>query len=124
MAAEATSVAAAAEQTGVPESTLRYWMDDPKFAELRAKSQEERAEGFRVLSLLAIQRLSTLVDQMEPRDLIVLAGVATEKAQLLSGHATSRSETREATAGLADHEKVALRDAIDGWLAGRSESVP
>ena len=122
MAAIASNTAAAAEQTGVPESTIRYWLERPEFVELRAKTQEERADGMRTLALLAMDRLAQLLPTMEPRDLIVLMGVATEKGQLLAGQATERTEHRDITDGLDDHEREALNEAIRGELARRTDA--
>ena len=122
VAAELSTPAAAAEAQGVPESSLRYWLDDPKFAELRTKTREETAGAFHVLAHLAMDRLRELVPTMEPRDLTVLLGVATDKAALLSGQPTSRTETRALTEGLDDHEKARLREILDEALS--AEDVP
>lgn len=121
VAAETTNATAAAEQTGIPESSIRYWLDNPKFAELRAKTQQERADGFRVASTLALARLIDLIPTMDAKDLIVFMGVATDKMQLLSGQATDRTETRDLTYGFDDHEREVLNDAIRGELARRSD---
>jgi transposase-like protein len=102
----------ASDRTGIPESTIRYWLDKPEFAELRAKTREEMRDGFKVLVHRAQERLTALVDQMEPRDLTVLLGVATDKTLLLSGDATSRTENRSLIDGLTDDEKRRLRGAI------------
>lgn len=116
-----SSVAAAAEAAGIPETTVRYWMDRPEFVELRTKTREDGAAGWSVLMHLAQRRLADLIDQMEPRDLIVLGGVAAEKSQLLSGGATARTETHALADGLDDHEKATLRKVIDDALLEVSE---
>lgn len=116
-AAAASSVLAAAEQSGIPESTLRYWLDKPEFAELRDKTREEAGKGWEVIQHLALARLRDLIPTMEARDLTILAGLAVDKSQLLTGQATSRHET--ITEGWDDHEKVALREAIRGELDKR-----
>ena len=119
--AEASSTEAASEKLGIPRRTIGYWMDRPEFADLRHKTQEERADQFRVLAQLAVDRLVTLIPSMKAHDLIILAGVATEKGQLLGGQATARTENVSITDGLDDHEKSALRDAIVGELARRAD---
>ena len=124
IAAEVSSIPAAAAAVGVPESTLRYWMDNPKFAELRAKTREDAAEGFRVLMHAAQARLFDLVATMEPRDLTILLGVSADKSQLLSGEATSRSESRALTEGLSDHEREQLAAAIDQVFAEARAGSP
>ncbi len=117
--AELSSTMAAAEKTGIPESTIRYWLDDPRFASLRAKTREENVAGFSVLMQMAQARLEALIPTMEARDLITLMGVSTDKSQLLSGAATARSEHRDLTDTLDDGEREALRKAIDRELATR-----
>ena len=124
IAAEMSTVTAAAEQTGIPASTLRYWLDSPDFAELRVKTREEAAAGFSVIMHLAQARLVELIPTMEPRDLTILLGVAAEKAQLLGGGPTSRTETRTLTDDLDDHEHALLRDIIDGAIAEAAAAAP
>jgi len=113
VAAEASSTLAAAQEKGIPEATLRYWVHDPQFAKYREKTRAVQAEGWTILSQAAQERLMQIMPTLEPRDLIVLAGVGTDKAQLLSGGATERTETRDLTDDFEDHEKAALRKAID-----------
>ena len=118
--AELSSTMAAAEKTGIPRTTIAYWLDDPAFVDLRRKTREESAEGFDVLIHMAQGRLQELIPQMEPRDLVTLLGVATDKAQLVSGKATARTETKELTEGMNDHEREALRKVLETVL----EEVP
>ena len=116
MAAEMVSTRTAAEKAGIPEATLRYWMHDPKIAQLRATTREELADEARVLQQLAAAQIRARISEFEPRDLTILYGVVADKAQLLSGAATQRTEHRDLTANLSDHEKDALADAIDAFL--------
>ena len=122
IAAEMSTVAAAAQASGIPETTIRYWVDLPEFVELRAKTREESAAGFTVLMHLAQARLAKLVPMMEPRDLTILLGVSAEKAQLLGGGPTSRTETRALSDDFDDDEKQRLRDWIDALPA--TDRVP
>jgi len=119
IAADMTSVEAAAEASGVPRRTLRNWMDDPAMAALRHNAREHLAEEMTVIARLATQKLGEAIrdGRLEPRDLILAAGMATDKSQLLSGQATGRVETRDLTATLDDHERAALRGILDGVLA-------
>lgn len=120
-AAAASSVLAAAEQTGIPESTVRYWWHKPEFAELRDRTREQTASDFAVIQHMGLARLVELIPTMDARDLTVLVSMAVDKGQLLSGGATSRTETRDITADLDDHERAALKDAITAELAKRAE---
>jgi transposase-like protein len=112
-----SSTLAASQKLGIPDSTLEYWMDHPEFANLREKTREQIAEGSMVLANLAQAELSRKVKagEVEPRDLAVIYGIAIDKAQLLAGMATNRTESRTLTDGLPDHEKAALRDLLDAW---------
>lgn len=114
MAATLTTVAAAAEETGIPATTIGYWLDQPEFGELRAKTRVEIAAGSIVLAQLAQAELSKKIKagEVEPRDLAVIYGIAIDKGQLLAGEATARTEHRELLDGASD-ETV---DAVEGWL--------
>ena len=114
--AEVVGAQAASEQTGIPRPTIALWMDRPEFSELRQKTRDELAAGFQVLAHLAMTRLLEQVKagQVEPRDLTILLGVATDKHLLMSGDVTARTETRSLTQGFNDDEKRRLREFIDG----------
>lgn len=112
MAAEMTSIRGAAKAIGANESTVRYWFDDPDFAQYRAKTREEIAPEAIAIIHEALAMVRRKLDQFEPRDLSVLIGVLTDKAQLLTGEATSRTESRELLNGFDDGEK----EAAAGWL--------
>ena len=123
-AAMASSVSAAAEATGVPRTTILYWLDQPEFVEIRQKTREQIAEGSMVLATLAQRELMRKLQagEVEPRDLAVIFGIAIDKAQLLAGMATSRTENRTLTDGLDDHEKQQLRDILDRAIAESAEA--
>jgi hypothetical protein len=121
IAAEMSSLTAASEQMGIPMRTLSHWRQNPELAELAKKTREEMADDMKVLAHLAAARLTQLVPTMEPRDLTVLLGVATDKGLLLSGEATARTETRSLTEGWNDHERKALREAVRGAIDQRDE---
>lgn len=114
--AEVNGVVAAERRTGITESTIRYWLDQPEFAELRAKTREEKRDGYRVLVAKAQARLAELIPTMEPRDLTILLGVAQDKDLLLSGDATARSEVNSFH-GYNDHEKRAIAELLRKALA-------
>lgn len=114
IAAEMSTVAAAAEGSGIPDTTIRYWMDQPEFVELRNKTREERATAAVTMSMIVLAEIKRRLPEFEPRDLSTLYGILTDKGQLLGGEATSRTENlRLITGGLADDERTKLRDFID-----------
>lgn len=114
IAAEMSSVMAAAETTGIPRKTIEYWVEAPEFATLRRKTREDLAEGSIVLAHLAQAELTRKIrhGDVEPRDLAVIYGIAIDKGQLLSGQATARLENRDLTSGLDDHEKEAMANLL------------
>lgn len=121
LAAELTNAAAAAEGQGIPQSTLRRWMDDPAMADLRAKTREDLASEAHVMAQLALAQIKTKLSDYEPRDLNVLYGIMVDKAQLLAGQATERVETL--TSALNDHEKAQLHDVLRRAIAEAEASA-
>lgn len=119
--AEINGAEMAAQRTGIPRTTIRYWLDDPEFVALRQKTREEQRDGYRVLIARAQERLVTLIPDMEPRDLTVLLGVAQDKDLLLSGDATTRSESRTLNDDLDDHERAALKRVLTDELERRQD---
>ena len=115
MAADMTGVVATEKATGIPESTIRYWMEKPEFAQYRAKAREDLKDEITVVAHLAWQRVAEGLEKgtLEPRDALFAAEKATTQYLLLSGEATSRTESKTLTDGLDDTEKQRLRDWID-----------
>lgn len=112
IAAEMATVAAAAEGAGIPETTVRYWMERPEFVLLRAKTREDIAVETRTLAVKVLGEIERRIGDFEPRDLSILYGILTDKGQLLAGEATARTEHRELLDGASD-ETV---NAVEGWL--------
>ena len=92
IAAEMTSVAAAAKAAGIPEMTVHYWFDSPEFVELRTKTREDLAEETNALAHKVLGKITERIDEFEAKDLAILYGILTDKGQLLAGQATSRFE--------------------------------
>lgn len=122
VAADMTSTLGAAEGLGIPESTIRYWLDDPEFAKLRENARERMAEETLTVARLAWGKLAQRIrrDEIETRDLVLATGMATDKAQLLNGGATDRTETRDISGTITDAElAAALAEAESLATAGR-----
>lgn len=126
IAADMTSMTAAAEATGVPLSTLDYWMDRPEFAELRKNARERMAEEALTVARLAWGHLAKAIaaGDLDGRDLVMAAGMATDKAQLLNGLATSRTESRDLTGTLDDAELAAAVREAEALLRGTPVKAP
>ena len=127
MAAEMSGVVQAEAQTGIPESSIRYWMEEPEFAAIRARVREDLADEVKVVAHLAWQRIAGALRDgtMEPRDAIFAAEKATNFQILLTGGATSRTEARDITGTLADVEVIAaLREAESLATGGGAAEAP
>jgi hypothetical protein len=113
---------AAGKELGIPGRTIRRWREDPRLADIVRKTREETAEDVSAAMALAWQRIIERLanDAVETRDLIILAGVATDKTQLLTGKATDRVEQVSITDGFDDEERDALNDAIRRELERRT----
>lgn len=127
IAADMTSTEAAAEAMGIPRKTIAYWMDDPEFAELRHNARERMAEETLSVARLAWGKLAERIrsGDIETRDLVMATGMATDKAQLLNGGATGRTETRDITGTISDAElSAAIREAESLTTGGRGAEAP
>lgn len=117
VAADMTSAIATAEAMGIPRSTLRHWLDDPELVPYRQNARESLAEEVLVVARLAWEKLADALraGRVEPRDLVIAAGMSLDKSQLVSGKATARTESRDITRD--DHESALLADVIRSALA-------
>jgi len=122
--AELTSNLAAQDATGISEANIRRWRDDPELAKYIDKTREELAEGTNLLAHRAIERISATLDSFEPRDLVTLFGVMVDKAQLLSGGATMRTELRDISGTLSDADITAAIAAAEDYTRTGSSGTP
>ena len=118
--AERTSLTAAAESTAIPITTLKYWFDAPEFADVRSKTRDDLSEGSIAMAIIAQAELIRRIRSGDISDqaLVAAYGVGIDKAQLLSGAATARTESRDITR-LNDHESDILGGLIEEELAQR-----
>ncbi len=107
VAAELTSNLAVQRATGISETNIRRWRDDPEMAKYVDKTRDELSEGAQMLAHRALEQIVAKLPDFEPRDLVTLFGVMVDKAQLLSGNATSRSELRDISGSLTDADLAA-----------------
>lgn len=108
MAAEMVGIVQASKETGIPASSIKVWMDNPAYAEIRTKTREDLADEVKLAAHLAWRRVIQLAPTMEARDAIFASEKAATILQLLSGQATSRTEVRDITDTLDDHERELL----------------
>jgi len=117
-----TSTEAAAEAAGVPRSTLRYWIEEtPGFAELRLKTRDAVADEMWVGIQVGLREVVKGLSGDAPlRDKSVALGILYDKHALLTGMATSRSESRDITGTLSDADLAEIvREADRLTSAGR-----
>lgn len=127
IAATLTSDKAASDATGIPARTIGRWRDDPDLSVYVTKTRDALAEEMHALAALAVATIvqDVRAGRFEPRDLVTLMGVATEKSLLLSGDATSRTETRDLTGTLSDPELIAaVREAEHLTRTGVDGAAP
>src|SRR5512134_867237 len=97
---------AAAEETGIPVTTIKYWLDQPEYVALRDVNRDAVAERMWATIQIGVDELAKgLVDPLtELRDKALTVGILYDKHALLTGDATSRSESRDLTGTLPDSD--------------------
>lgn len=123
-AASMTSTEQAAESLDIPRRTLGYWMEHPEFAELRQKTRPDVADMFWAAVQIGVDQVAIgLLDPKAPlRDKATAVGILYDKFALLTGQATSRSESRTLTEDMNDDERQRLRDWIDSLPAAARDA--
>jgi hypothetical protein len=120
-----TSIVATAQRRGIPERTVGYWFHASEFADLRDKTRDELAGGALLGAHMALSEILDRIrsGKIDSKSLVTAFGVFVDKAQLLTGMATARTESRDITGTLSDSDLVAaLReaDAITGGAGAAS----
>lgn len=117
-AAEVDGVRATARRLGLPPSTLESWRKRGEFAQLRIEKREEVAADLWAVFQKGVRRIEELLPQTDDMAKVAVAtGILYDKVALMSGQATARTETRDVTDALDDHEKAQLRAVLDEVLA-------
>lgn len=121
-AATLTSVLGAAKARGIPRETLRDWIDQPEYANLRHKTRDEVADQMWTGIQVGLREVIAGLSGDAPlRDKSVALGILYDKHALLTGGATTRSENRDLTGTLSDADITdAIRVASDLVAAGRT----
>jgi hypothetical protein len=110
-----STVEAAAAATGIPRTTIDYWMDQPEFVELRYKTRDAVADEFWTSIQVGVKEVAKgLLGDAPLRDKATAVGILYDKHALLTGSATSRTEARDITGTISDGELVAaVREAVE-----------
>lgn len=122
-----TSTEAASETLGIPRRTIGYWLDQPEFASLRHETRENVADQFWAAIQVGLKEVANGLRDPETalRDKSVALGILYDKHALLTGGATTRSESRDITGTLADSDIAdAIRTAERLVGAGEGRTPP
>lgn len=124
-AATLTSAKAAAESTGIPRTTLTYWLDQPEFVSLRQKTRDDVADRMWVVIQIGVEEVvKGLIGDAPLRDKAVALGVIYDKHALLTGGATARSENRDITGSLADADIAGAIRAAQALVGAGHDRAP
>lgn len=119
-------VPAASKETGIPQRTIRLWKQSPEFAELRLSAREEVAATMWVAIQHGLDEVHAGLTDPAARlkdKADTLFGLI-DRYQLLTGEATSRTESRDLTHDLDDHESEVLGRVVRDELARRADGDP
>ncbi len=96
--ANAGHLSQTSRETGIPVPTLWGWReaynDDPEVERYKKLKNAELADRFRVVAAKAIERLNTEIHNISVDKLATVAAISTEKQLLLTGNATSITESK------------------------------
>jgi hypothetical protein len=115
--ATVVGISEAARQTGIPRRTVNDWFESPEFAELRQRTKDQVADEWWAGVQHGVKAVIREFDGDAPlRDKAIAVGVLFDKLALMRGEATARTESKTFSDDLNDHERAALRQAIDTAL--------
>ena len=121
-----SGVTEAERQTGIAKNSIVRWVDDPAFVHLRTRAREEVAQEFWAGIQVGLQAVTEGLrsDDAPLRDKAAALGILYDRYALMSGEATSRTESRALTDDLTDTEKLRLHDWIVNLPATAGDPEP
>jgi hypothetical protein len=124
--AAVVGVTEAERRTGIAKNTIQRWVHDPEFVHLRTTARALVLEQWWAgIQMGASSMMDDMLGPAPLRDKATAWSSLVDRYALLSGEATSRTESKALTDDLDDTEKQRLRDWIDGLAAATSpESAP
>jgi hypothetical protein len=117
-------VTEAERQTGIPKTTIQYWGDKPEFAHLRTTARDKVADEFWIGIQIGLKAVVAGFDgDASVKDKAMALGTIYDRHALLTGMATSRSESRDLTGTMPDADLIAAVDEADAITSsGRTET--
>ncbi len=120
----------AAEELDIPAQTVSGWRHLPEYAdmvgELRTKSRDALADELWSVIQVGVREVAKgIVGDAPLRDKATALGILYDKHALLTGSATSRSESRDITGSFSDGDIVsAIREAVSVTTSGGTSEAP
>jgi hypothetical protein len=114
-------------QTGIPKNTVQYWTERPEFVQLRTTARDVVADQFWMAIQVGLRAVvQGLDDPAVPlRDKQQALATLYDRHALMTGAATSRTESRDITGTISDLELAeAIRTADALTSAGRAAPAP
>lgn len=117
-------VAAASEQTGIPESTIYQWQDSPEFVELRNRTKEAVVDEWWGIVQQGFRKTAELLGgTTDAQKAATATAIIADKMLLVRGDATSRIENVSLTDGLSADTKRELRDRLARSVLGELDGT-
>jgi hypothetical protein len=110
--------------TGIPKTTIHYWMKTDEFAELAEIARDKVADVFWASLQVGLDEVTKgFRSEASLKDKAYALGVVYDRHALLTGGATNRSESRDVTGTLSDADLIAaVREADRIASEGRASS--
>ena len=117
-------VTEAERQTGIPKETIQYWVTKPEFAHLRTTARDQVADEFWVGIQIGLEQvIAGFTGDASLKDKAMALGTIYDRHALLTGMATSRSESRDLTGTMPDADLIAaVTEADEIASEGRTAS--
>lgn len=141
--AETLSIATAARETGIPESTINYWINSEEGTEtvedLRIAARANSAHKFMAITAMAQDAVLKRLAQGDPhvtkrgeivyapvkaKDAAVIASIATDKTYLIAGAMADGQKINRALRSIADQLTQAIATGVSAELDRRHIPPP
>lgn len=118
-----TGVTEAERQTGIPKESIQRWLAHPATAQLRTRAREDVAAGMWAGVQVGLQAVVEGLRSPEAplRDKATALGILYDRFALMSGEATSRTESKALTDDISPDERQRLRDWIVALPSGSAD---
>ena len=111
---------------GIPKETIQYWTERPEFAQLRTTARDAVADQFWVAIQIGLRAVIGGLDNPDVplRDKQQALATLYDRHALLTGAATSRTESRDLTGTISDLDLVEAIRAADALAVAGGSTPP